>query len=434
MSCVKLTAAVFLILVSGSVRAEESLTWGIGARLTNRYDKAYRWIDNGRLVLTDHFRTDLVIDAQTKQLRIVNGFGRIIMTKYWNSWLMENQPANGAYNLNTDDKYKNDTVHVQQAYMTYVPVPWFTLMGGRLPTVDGSPVNYYRDNLSTAIFPKLALGGELDGGLCTFTWDSLLPSNQHLQWHLAYTPFLLENYNNQTTPSTAKPLVAAGTLEAETLGPMAMTGLDYVFDGSTHFQFLRAGFHYRWMNYLRFPDSTVGPDTTTSNLAISLRAFTFYGEVNQLAGWPLDISATFLSTILSSDGTVTVTAGPDAARNWGGFGTSKSSDILYGNRILFAARYRSPFHSLYDPILGLEYLLGTQDSFYFDRNPEDVTQFYATKGQAYHLYIAEPLDKNFTVRVGLRRQEYAYTPTALGDTFPDHTKYDTYYADFRAEF
>jgi hypothetical protein len=176
-----------------------------------------------------------------------------------------------------------------------------------------------------------------------------------------------------------------------------------------------------------------GTATTRSDLFISVKNAAVHGQVENLFGHGLDLSATYLVTQLTSSGSVRVTSGSANGRNLGGFTTSKTEDTLSGGVFLGAVRYRTPFEFLVGRKLGLggELLFSTKDSVYFDQNPDDPSQFYATRGEAQHLYVLQPLNENLEVRIGMRRQLQLWTQPGLGETRGDGTKIETYYADFK---
>ncbi|MDZ4678686.1 MAG: DUF3373 family protein [Oligoflexia bacterium] len=406
--------------------------------ITNRYDKVYRRNDVGRLWLTDHFRSVFNLDIQAHPADQVDVYGKLGMTKYWNQWITQNRQTDGVYNFNTQTRFADSVIRVEEAYFNYKPFSWFTLTGGRLPTTHGSPVKYYAGKHFSGIYPKLAYGSDLDGAITTFHIAHALLADHHLDLRLAYVPYLLQNYNYQQTSTSTRPNTNSSASDAETLAPQAMASVHYEYKN------LNLVAHYRWLNYLRFPDATIseaslnsglsGTALTNSNIAVSLKMLTFHAEITDIAESRIDLSTSYLMSTLSSSGKATVTTGTLAGTDLGGYGTSKSDDTLNGGVLLVASRYHFLWEELKNPYLGIEFLTATKDSFYYDGFSEDPGRFYETRGNAYHVYILQPLNEALTVRVGYRRQDFSWTPIALGSTRDDRSKIETYYAHFKIDF
>ncbi|MBK9292843.1 MAG: hypothetical protein IPM57_00095 [Oligoflexia bacterium] len=403
------------------------------AQMDNRYDKVYKYIPQGRLFLTDHFKTDFDFDIKSNPVKELKLHARLSVTKYWNQWYTQNQLSSGEFNFNTDEKYVNDHIRLSLAYLDYKPFEWFSFIGGRLPTIDGTPVNFYNGSVSEAILPKLAYGAEVDGALA-------FGHIKNYSIYLGYIPFLLQNYGYQTTNINAKPLVNGSQIEAETLAPRAAVGIKAYFENLK----LNAYIHHSWINYLRFKDTSIdasffdsslsGSSQLSSSLYTSHQNLLFHIDIKDVALTNLDLSASYMLTTLQSNGQVNVTSGTASGRNLGGYGTSLNSNTFNGSIFLLAALYTTTLHKLNNPQVGVEYLNATRDAFYYDKNPDDPSQFYATRGQGYHLYLNQPLNNFLSLRVGYRLQYFILSPWALGESAANSTKIDTYYGNVKAIF
>lgn len=421
------------------LQAQEKSTFPLkfSASLANRYDKVYKYIPQGRLVLTDHFKILFDVDLESMPASDLELKARLSVSKYWNQWMTQNELNPGQFNYNLDEKFRNDQVHLSLAYMIYSPATWFAMYGGRLPVIDGSPVHYYRGEKSSAILPKLTFGAEVDGALLFFNIN-------FFKFYAGYLPFLLQNYAYQTTSVNQKPYVTNSQTEAETLAPRAALGLTTEFSNVLAAKRLWGVIHYSWTNYLRFPDASTdasffdstlsGNSQLTSSLQVSIRNLLAHVEFDELFNSSFSFSASYLMTFLNSNGAVTVSSGVGAGRNLGGYGTTKNDEVLNGGILLLAAKYKLPLENIKFPTIGVEYLNSTKDGFFYDRNPDDPAQFYATRGQGLHAYYLQPLGKNLNLRGGFRRQEYTHLPWALGDSVASAIRFDTYYLDVKAIF
>lgn len=420
-------------LFSFSLCADTLKPISFSAQIDNRYDKVYKYLPQGRLYLTDHFKTDFDLDIKSQPTEDLKLFARFTATKYWNQWYTQNQLPNGQFNFNTEEKYKNDNIYLSLAYLDYQPLDWFCFIGGRLPTIDGSPTHLYNGQVSEALLPKLAFGAEVDGALLFF-------SLKNYSLYVGYIPFLLQNYSYQSTSVNAKPSVSSGQTEAETLAPRAAVGIKTRFEEIK----LTVIIHHSWINYLRFPDATLdasffdsslsGASVLSSSLFTTHKNLLFHLDLEDVASTKLDFSASYMLTTLQSNGTVSVASGVGTGRNLGGYGTNLNDNTFNGTIFLLGARWTTPLNLLKNPQVGAEYLNSTRDAFYYDRNADDPSQFYATRGQGYHFYFNQPVNSALSLRAGYRLQYFTTTPWALGESTSNSSKIDTYYANVKAIF
>lgn len=404
---------VLLVLAFSEMAPATELNWG--GEISNQYEKVYRFNSNGPLSLTDHFRMKAGVDLKIKKSDNLNGYLKVETKKYWNSWMVQNRPAAGTDNVRTENPYASDQVNLDSAFFEYRFLEGFRFSGGRFNSTEEN----------SARFPKLVFGRQVDGMLFSKDWG--LSESSQLQFGAGYVPYLLLNYNYQSTAAIIKPRYNGGAADAENLAPMAFVWLGLESKNLSWVEKLNVHLQYRWMNYLRFPDGSYeGVYTTQSNLTIFLNTVALGIQMRRLAGSPLDLNLNLLLSSLKSQGEVRATAGPGSPKSLGGFGTNSTDETMDGNGILVSGEYQFFWESLMNPKLGLEFFTSTKFYFYSDSEQDDSTAFYETKGQAFQFYWKQPLDKDFFVQAGLRRQNFRHGPTRFGAIADDSTTVDNW--------
>ncbi|MCC6278490.1 MAG: hypothetical protein IT289_11305 [Oligoflexia bacterium] len=407
------------------------------ASVSNWYEKVYRRPQASRMVLTDHFKTEVSLTLNASVTQNLVGVVQADVNKYWNSWVTQNRNEPGIYNLLNENKFSSSSFDLELGYFRYEPADFFRFYGGRLPTGNGNPENYWRGSAATSLFPKLAFGRNLDGFIGEFRYENISVG-------VGYAPYLIQNYSFGTSPTLAKATTESGSSEVENLGPQAFGFGKFEFEGNESFKSASILGQYRWINYLRFPDSTVdesflgGANGTLaqlrSNLAIFLRTILVSGEIEDFLKKDISFNFSYLSTELQSQGRVRVTSGTFIGTDLGGFGTSNSDDTLKGSIYLFGLRHRARFLGENPTWLGYESLASTGDSIFVDDLSEDSTRFYESKGNAHHLYIIHEVTNHLTARVGLRLINQKHSPTSLGNVRDEEVQVQNYYAHVKFDF
>ncbi|WP_413613018.1 DUF3373 family protein [Bdellovibrio sp. HCB-110] len=377
--------------------------------------KDYKALDYLRL------RFSLNADAEVSpQIRV---FSRTTATKFFNKWRQAG--SDGVFNEDLDVAYGNtgSQIFLERAYVDLSPNGSFwTLSVGRLPTVHGSPTNFWDLRSRMGTYPLLVYNSPLDGVALTYRLDSYLPDGN--QWALRglYTPFSDVNggaalQSEYVTPPKAD--TNAGTpvgVTTNTLVDLFSLQSDYVWKNLNIAD--ETGFILQYYQFSNLPFSS---GAGTSNLSILSRAIVASIELLGVNRGGFDVSLSYNYNETESNG---LFSGPGT-----GFGTTKDHDTLQGHVALLSARYRRDSWAA-----GYEWLEGSKNSVYFSAAAEDLTHFCRTNGTGHHIYLAKKWMEFVTVRGGLRIQQYSNLPVFVGPVVPTDREVKTMYLSLRTDF
>lgn len=357
----------------------------------------------------------LEIDANVS--KYIKFYSRLTTSKNFNSFYQQGYADSnvGGNDLTAPNDYRSSGVFLEKAYVDLsLPETNFTLSIGRLPTVDGQPQNYKDGRARMGTYPQLSYDSVLDGFALSYKADEYMPTDHKLAARVIYTPF--SQYNVGTGGYVSGVTNQAGSkLNTQIDTTAAM--IDYSNDNKWGMDNFGLVLMYFQTGSLYYPSPATALGNSTLNLNVG--GTTIATEFNGIAHTGWDLSASYLFSSLKSHGTL---AGM-------GFGTASSDDTETGGVLLISTRYR-----LASWILGAEYVNGSEDSFYYAGNEEDLTNFYSTKGNAYHVYVTKKFTSNLSLRVGYMDQEYKWTPTGLGANKDSDRKIQTGYANMRLDF
>ena len=362
----------------------------------------------------------LEIDANVS--KYIKFYSRLTATKQFNSFYQQGYASTdvGGNDLTAPSDYRSSAVFLEKAYVDLmIPDTNFTLSIGRLPTVDGQPENYKDGRARMGTYPQLSYDSVLDGFALTYKADEYMPTDHKLAARVIYTPFSQYNVGTDGYVSgVTNQLGEKLNTQVDTTAAM----IDYSNDnkwGMDNFGLVLMYFQTGSLYYPNPAYTSGGAAGGASSLNLSVGGTTIATEFNGIAHTGWDLSASYLLSNLKSHGSMYAM----------GFGTAAADDSMNGGVLLLSTRYR-----LGSWILGAEYVNGSKDSFYYAANEEDLTNFYSTKGDAYHLYVTKKFTSNLSLRVGYMDQEYKWTPTGLGANKDSDRKIQTGYANMRLDF
>ncbi|WP_413943936.1 DUF3373 family protein [Bdellovibrio sp. HCB-162] len=369
-----------------------------------------------------HLRFSLNADAEVSpQIKV---YSRTTATKFFNRW--REQGSDGVFNDDLDVAYGNtgSTIYLERAYVDLSPAQsaW-TLSVGRLPTVHGSPTNYWDMRPRQGTYPLMNYNSPLDGAALTYRLDSQLSEGNQWALRALYTPFsdvnggrAGANDENLSPPkSDTNAGVPTGT-SLNTLIDLVALQSDY---SSKNISFTdELGFILQAYQFSNLPFSS---GAGTSNLSITSRAATASVEMLGIDRGNFDVSLNYTFNQTESDGFFN---GPGT-----GFGTTKNSDTLNGHVALISLRYRKDQWAT-----GYEWLEGSKNSLYFSSADEDLTRFYRTNGVGHHFYFTKKWMDFATVRAGFRWQQFSNLPTFIGPVVSSDREVKTLYLSLRTDF
>ncbi|WP_413291697.1 DUF3373 family protein [Bdellovibrio sp. HCB185ZH] len=354
-------------------------------------------------------------------------YSRLTTSKNFNSFYQ--QGLSGlpvSDDLQASNSYQSSHVVLEKAYIDMtVPDTGLTFFIGRLPTVDGQPQNYKDGRARMGTYPMLSYDSVLDGMGVSYKMDQYMPEGHSLALRALYTPFA------QYYAGANGAYITAPTKQNGSALPTSSTGYGLMADysinnmswadgmGLTLLNFQTSDLYYAnpaWVSV----GTTPGMD---SNLTLSVGGTTLAWELNGIAHTGWDLSLSYLASTLKSNGRL-MSGVPGT-----GFGMSSDDGSESGSTFLLSTRYR-----LGTWIFGGEWVNGSENSFYYATAAEDLTQFYSTHGNGYHLYVTKKFTQNLAFRVGYMLQDYDYTPTGIGPVVESDRKIETAYANLRLDF
>ena len=284
---------------------------------------------------------------------------------------------------------------------------------GRLPTVDGPPLNW-EDNVSReGTYAHLAYSNVLDGAAATVNLSSMLPTNHVLMTRFVYTPF------SNISSSAGK--LTAGAQKLDSINGLYVGMLEYSTKGQNFGEFLVLGQTLigRGLQYTR---------TTTGALIGNYNTYSLYSHMTNIMNAGFDLSGTYF---MSSYENTQLISGS-------GQYTNKLNDKKMGHAFLITTRYQIPVEVLKNPSLGVEYIKGDKYFNKSDPTSRDVTGFYTTRGHGVHVYYSQPIETGLKLRLGYVTKTDKY---ARGDTTGEITtakirnnKSKDMYAQVRLDF
>jgi hypothetical protein len=364
----------------------------------------------------DYLRLRFSLDVNANISKNIQFYSRYTTVKFMNRWNEQGTRDTQTSDLNGADDYSKGSgdVVLEKAYVDFtLPDPNFIVSVGRLPTVDGPPTNYWDGRARMGTYPLMTYNSVLDGVAATYKMDGYLPAHHSLAVRAIYTPFSQYYAGNNSQGAYLTPPKNTAGDNLKTLVALYALQVDYCADAVSFANNMNIIVQHFQSN--RF--------NLTGNLDLDVGGTSLMLEANGLAGTGFDLSYSLLNSYLRSTGFAT-TAGT-------GFGTTQDQQTMYGQVSLLSTRYR--FNDRW--FVGLEWVHGSRDFFYYSGAPEDLTGLYGTRGEAYHGYVTFKVEPNLALRLGGSQQDPRFVGPTLGTpTHEGGQRIDTYYVNMRLDF
>lgn len=355
-------------------------------------------------------------------------YGRYTTSKYFNHFqrteTLSGSTANTAINNSTgrdlgiqDNFEAGPATFLERAYLAYAMNDYVTFSVGRLPTVDGPPLNWEDGVSREGTYPHLAYSNVLDGAATTFNFSSFLPTNNQFFARLVYTPF-----SNVGTAATGNPGSLSANGKLASINGLYVGMLEYSTKGEKFGEFLAIGQALigRNLQYLR---------TATDTLDGNYNTYSFYSHVTDIMHTGIDFSGTYFMSSYENTHLLGGTTG---------LYTNTVNDKKMGHAFLLTTRYLIPVKMLNSPSVGAEYIKGDKYFNKSDPTSHDVEGFYSTRGHGLHFYYSQPIETGLRLRFGYITKTDKY---ARGDTTGDintakvrDNKAKNIYAQVRLDF
>jgi Protein of unknown function (DUF3373) len=413
------------------LEANQSLNiFKISGSLTNRHDSigftnnsstAFPKDDNQNVNL-DRLRFDLNLDADVSER--LKFFSTMTASKVWNQLYSQNDTTYNIFpqgrELGGASAYRDTGLLLSKAYFDYSlrSLPLVVSIG-RLPTFDGPPTHLPMGRARMGTYPRLAYNASLDGAALSYRMNSLLPENHSLVFQFIYSPLSFTNHAGTGGLANVQPTANNGAQRDASQSPIYAYMMDYNVKSAwwSNLNFIA---QYLDSRPVREGDTTLtffgdgtGPTTglptginytfpVYSDASFGLNRTTFYLGVEDLFHAGVDLSASYLKTHVDAVGQYRFSNGTPV----GSFllAPGQNSGSFDGSTFLLSARYRLPIQSLRRPFIGGEYQYGSSELLAMDYMAEDLTGFYGNRGTGYHAYYIQPIDDNFSFRVGYTTQ------------------------------
>ena len=370
----------------------------------------------------DYMRLKFQLNADANVSKYIKFYSRFTTSKIFNSETVQGTAGSTTTgDLGAANAYQNSNVVLEKAYVDIsIPDTALTVSIGRLPTVDGQPANYLDGRARLGTYPLLAYNSYFDGIGLTYRLDQFMPADQKLALRLLYTPLSQTNMGIQGNEAYMSSPVSEAGGNISTEVPVYAAQADYSIDNTKIANNIGVVFQYIQTGKLYIPGAQVEVGQPSS-LMINFQQMTLASEFNGIAGSPFDLSASYLYSITGTHGNF---------GGLGGFGNADgSSQNQTGGNLLLSARFRLPTW-----IFGAEYVNGSKNSEYTSTAEQDLTNFYGTQGNAYHIYVTKKFSENVALRIGFTEQKYNTTPLSIGATGTSDRSIQTAYVNLRTDF
>lgn len=369
-----------------------------------------------------YMRMKFQLNADANVSKYIKFYSRITASKFFNnsgSTGTESTVQNG--DLGEANSYQNSTMVLEKAYVDLsIPDTALTVSIGRLPTVDGQPANYLDGRARMGTYPLLAYNSYFDGIGLTYKLDQYMPADQKLALRFVYTPLSSPNYGTGGAQGFVTPGLTETGANIPTQIPIYAGQVDYSIDNTKIANNIGLVLQYIQTGNIYVSGGTAA-GVGASSLNIAFKQLTLASEFTGIANTPVDVSASYLASIIHTQGTFGAL---------GGFGNSDGSNESFnGGNFLLSARYRLPTW-----IFGGEYVYGSKNSDYISEAQEDLTNFYGTTGSAYHVYVTKKFTENLALRVGYMYQKASYTDLGPGAEVASNRAIQTAYVNLRTDF
>lgn len=379
-------------------------------------DKAF---DNSNLI---YMRLKFQLNMDANVSKYIKFYSRLTASKFYNiSTASGTESSLQTGDLGVANDYESSAVYLEKAYVDVsVPDTALTFSVGRLPTVDGQPANYLDGRARMGTYPLIAYNSNFDGIGLTYRLDQYMPQDQKLALRVLYTPLSNPNYGTSGTQGFVTPGLTEAGSNVATQTSISAVQADYSIDNSKIAD--NVGIVVQGIDTGNiYINGAAALGAGNSSLSIGIKQAILATEFNGIAHTPFDLSASYLYTSIRSQGSYGAL---------GGFGNSDgSTSTVGGGNLLLSARYRLPTW-----IFGAEYVNGSKNSSYFETAQNDLTSFYGTTGNAYHVYVTKKFTENLALRLGYMYQKYTNTPVGPGVSSASDLTIQTAYLNMRVDF
>lgn len=373
----------------------------------------------------DYYRLRFSLNADADISKSVKFYSRFTVNKFFNQWQSQGTSSIVGEDLGSVTDYSRGSgVFLEKAYLDLITSDENLIFSiGRLPTVDGTPTNFWDMHARMGTYPLMSFDYPLDGVALTYKVDDFLPSGHQLALRILYTPFTNVYFGAEHNNAYILPPKADsnnGTPEGNDVNTMVDLGavqLDYSYKEPAWADQANLIFQYYQSGNVPMPSGN-----GTSTLSVQTSAATLVAEAMSIAKTGFDMSLSYTYSNLGSHGLYD--------GNGTGLGTAADQENFYGNVVLASLRY----HWSDDWAVGAEWLHGSNAVFHYGSDEEDLTDFYQTNGTGKHIYVTRKFASFVSLRVGYREQDETNLGFQVGPLQSTDRKIKTTYVTLRTDF
>lgn len=293
----------------------------------------------------------LNLNLESKPSERLSFYGRLAMRKYVSVFSSSNASSSATGNagdLGGSTPVGDDRLLVERAFANYVFSKRFTLSFGRLPTAQGAPYAFSRDEAQGGNYPFLLYSSYLDGIAGTFS----IAEGHTVK--LVYTPFSTVDYADNLEVKTATAYVA-------------MYEFKKSFDWTDQFNFTLGHLHINKFSF--------------SSAVANIDRYMFHSEMMGIAGTGLDMTIMFSHNRLENESLISNSIG------WGSGELGKSDGNAWGIALRYAIMPTTK--------IGVEYFTADDDAWVTQSMTDDPFNFYANHGDAWKVFLTHRFDQTF---------------------------------------
>ena len=383
-------------------------------------------------------------------------FGRISMTKDMNTMNKGggNYTSEGAFNeLGEGVQQDSSALFLERAFVNYSLTKNLVFSVGRLPTIEGAPAHFQEGRAPMGGYPLLAFGGIFDGLAMTYN-NNFMGVDYTVRG--IYTPFNQRDIgfsNQKLTDSNGMEIdesvdVYSLMLEAQ------KTNLSWAKKVHFTYQYLKFdGLSALSKQVVSGYNTAAGADLVNifdGNIGLDLERHVINLEAYGIANTGLNLGFSYLKGTSTGTGNLTLACGiasngsttgqascpgvsnPISLGTWGGAAPNeKKGDAWIAN-----VSYTMSF--LKNATAGIELGNFDKDAFVYDSGSKNLVGAYtASGGDSKHFYWVQPIDNNFTVKLGYQeatRKNTNYLGGFIGTESEIEDVKKAYYTSFQFNF
>lgn len=361
------------------------------------FDLTYEHINDRQRAQSKAHRMRFSLDVNAPLTDKVKVYTRLTMDKYFNGFQESSEES-------TQNSFQESaTPYFQRAYLEAELAEGLIFSGGRLPTVEGPPVNYWRNLPRTGTYPSRIYNNIFDGYALTKIWKQDVG-----QWsgRFLYTPNSLLSPGTSSRPSSTFTGVRTTDIYGVTIERL-------LADWEISLTYLA----------INSVDIPLPASIAQSNGKLSWEFTGLSFERKGLLDKRLDVHLSVVQSAVNTREAIILNDGTSTGLLKDGTGTVRAFSYLLTSKTTVAETDGRPW------IVGYEFVW-TERNYQSPAgtyNYLDPTRFHSTPGYGSHLWLIRPLAEPVLIRGGARVQNIKYANGLFGPQQKVSTHAESFY-------